>query len=280
MRIVTDSAADLSAQELKQLDVSCVSTQVIFQDGQSFPAMELPADELWQRLQAGEVVKTSQPTPADFADCFASARRTEEEAVCICVSSGVSGTVQSARLGAEITGGTGLHVVDSLTGTAGQQLLIRFACQLRDSGRYTAAQLTRQVESLRSRVRLLAGVDDMTCLARSGRIPRVLAELGSLTRLKPLLKVSPDGKIVLAGKAFGRHRAIDALARQIAAARPDPAFPVIPLFSCTRDNCQALIGKLAALGVTADEALCCAIGPSIAPHIGPGAFGAAFVAAE
>ena len=107
-----------------------------------------------------------------------------------------------------------------------------------------------------------------------------MASLGSLAQLKPLLHVTPDGRITLAGKAFGRHRAIDSLAKRIASLRIDPDHPVIPLYSYSTENCAALIKKLTALGVRVDEALLSAIGPSIAPHIGPGAYGVTFVEAE
>ena len=277
MRIITDSAADFTQEELAAWDVRCVSTQVILQDGCCVPSLELSAEELWRRLQSGEVVKTSQPSPAAFQEAFEEARAAGEEAVCVCVSSGVSGTLQSARLAAEAK--EGFHVVDSLSGTAGQKLLVMHACRLRDTGKLSAAQVAAELEKLRSRVRLLAGIDTLECLARSGRIPKALASLGTLTKLKPVLEVSREGSIGMAGTAFGRHRAIDSLARRIAAYRMDPAYPVIPLYSFRQDNCQALLRKLEALGVQA-TAPSCAIGPSIAPHIGPEAYGLVFVEAE
>lgn len=230
-----------------------------------------------QRLQAGEAVKTSQPSLAAFQDAFDAARTAGEEVVCVCVSSGVSGTVQSARLAASMV--EGVHVVDSLSGTAGQKLLVMHACRLRDEGHISAAQVAARLEQLRGRIRLLAGIDTLDCLARSGRIPKALANLGMLTKLKPVLEVSREGRIGLAGTAFGRHRAIDSLARRIAAYRIDPAYPVIPLYSFRQENCQALLRKLESLKVRA-TAPACAIGPSIAPHIGADAYGLVFVEAE
>lgn len=278
MRIITDSAADFTPAELAELDVHCVSTQVIFGEGEGVPSLELSGEELWQRLLEGEKVKTSQPAPMAFLAEFEAAQQVGEEAVCICISSGVSGTLQSARLAAAMCGGEGVHVVDSLTGAAAQKLLVLHACRLRAAG-CPAAEIVTELEKLRGRVRLLAGIDTLEFLARSGRIPKALAGLGALTQLKPVLEVSREGKIVLAGKAFGRHRAIDSLAKRIAAYRMDPAHPVIPLYSHREDNCQALLRKLKVLGVEATAASC-AIGSSIAPHIGPDAYGLVFVEAE
>jgi len=278
MRIITDSAADLTAEELRDWGVECVRTQVVL-GGRSFtPGLDLMAEELWARLMAGEVAKTSQPAPVAFLEAFQAAKEAGEEAVCLCVSSGVSGTIQSARLAAAMCEWDGIHVVDTLSGTAGQKLLVLQACRLREKG-LSAAEVAAELEKLRSRVRLLAGIDTLEFLARSGRIPKALASLGALTRLKPLLEVSPEGKLVLGGKAFGIHRAISGLARRMEEIKADPAYPVFSLYSYAQANCAALVKKLADKGVKVSGEYC-AIGPSIAPHIGPNAYGVAFVAAE
>lgn len=279
MRIITDSAADFTAEELAARDIRCVSTQVIFGDESCTPGLDISVEDFWLRLLAGERVKTSQPAPGAYLDEFNAAKAAGDEAVCICVSSGVSGTIQSARLAAAMCDWEGIHIVDSLTGAAAQKLLVLHACKLRDEGRLTAAQLAAEVEKLRGRVRLLASLDTLEYLARSGRIPKALASLGALTQLKPLLEVNGEGRIVLGGKAFGRHRAIDSMARRMAGTRIDPAHPVIPLYSYRETNCQALVRKLKELNVAVAEEFC-AIGASIAPHIGPNAYGVAFVEAE
>lgn len=278
MRIITDSAADLTAEELRDWNVECVRTQVII-GGKSFAAgEELTTEALWEHLMAGEVVKTSQPAPGAFQEKFQAAKDAGEEAVCLCVSSGVSGTIQSARLAAAMCDWEGIHVVDTLTGTAGQKLLVMQACRMREKG-LSAAEAAERLEKLRTRVRLLAGIDTLECLARSGRIPKALASLGALTKLKPLLEVSPEGKLVMGGKAFGIHRAVNCLARRMAEMKADPAFPVLPLYSYDRVNCSALVKKLTENGLQVSDDFC-AIGAGIAAHIGPCAYGVAFVAAE
>lgn len=154
------------------------------------------------------------------------------------------------------------------------------ACRLRDEGRLLASELIVRLEALRSRIRLFASLDTLENLARSGRIPRAVASIGTLAQLKPLVKVTREGKIALCGKTIGRHRAIDAMVKRIAAIRIDRTHPVIPLYAYSSDNCMALIKKLRAAGVAVNENLLSAIGPSIAAHIGSNAYGMAFVAEE
>ena len=276
MRIITDSAADFTPEELTEYRIHCVPTQVIFGQECYTPGIDLSCDDFWQRMIAGEKPTTSQPSPAAFLDAFNAAKAEDADgAVCICVSSGVSGTIQSALLAASMCHWDQLHVVDSLSGTAGQKLLVLQACRLRDQG-LSAAEIAQELNRLRRRVRLCAGLDTLEYLARSGRIPKALAGLGTLARLKPLVEVSPEGRIGLCAKAIGRLRAIDTLAQRIVRQAIDPHYPVIPLYSFDDTNCRLLFEKLQTLGVQATAALC-AIGPSIGPHIGPGAFGAAFV---
>lgn len=280
MRIITDSAADFTNEELQACNITCVRTQVMFGDESFTPGVDLTEEGFWQRLLAGENAKTSQPSPDAFLSVFEEVKQAGEEAVYVAISSALSGTLQSANIAAQMADYDGIHIVDTLNGAAGQKLIAMYAARLRDEGKLKAQELVQKLEELRSRVRLLAGVDTLDNLGRSGRIPRAVASLGNIAHLKPLLEVSPEGKIVLCGKTLGRRRAIDHLAKKIAAFRMDERFPVIPLFSYSKENCLSLIEKLRALGVRVDEDKICAIGTAIAPHIGPGAYGVAFVEAE
>jgi len=279
MRIVTDSAADFTREGLLSHHIRCVHTGVIL-GGKPYTADELTPEDFWNRLLSGEDMKTSQPAPEAFLREFEAAKEADEDVVCVCISSALSGTIQSAKLAASLVDYSRIHIIDALTGAAGQKLLVLHACRLRDEGKLIAGEIAEKLNALRSRIRLFASLDTLDNLARSGRIPKAVASIGSLAQLKPLVHVTQEGRIALAGKAFGRHRAIDSLAKRISSLKIDPDHPVIPLFSHTSDNCLALIKKLHALGVRVDEHLLSAIGPSIAGHIGPGAYGVTFVEQE
>lgn len=276
MRMMTDAAADFSPEECAQYDVRCIPTGVML-DGETIPPEDWYSDSFWQRVLDGAVVKTSQPAPGVFQEAFEEAVNAGEEVLCINISSALSGTLQSARIAAAELESDLIHIVDSLTGAAAQKLLVLYACRLRDEGRLRAKEIAQKLEELRGRVRLFASLDTLDSLARSGRIPQALANLGELARLKPILTVNAEGRIVLCDKAFGRSRAISKLAEKVAAMKIDPEFPVIPLFSYDPANCRALLNKLARLGVKVNEQLMSAIGPAIAGHIGPNAYGVVFV---
>ena len=279
MRIITDSAADFTREDLAAYDIHCVSTQVIFGD-ESFASIDMDEAFFWERMIAGENPKTSQPSPEAFLAEFEAARDADEDALCVCVSSAVSGTIQSANIAAGMLDYNRIHIFDSLNGAAGQKLLLLYACKLRDEGRNLAQEIIKKLESLRERIRLFACLDTLEYLARSGRMPKALASLGTLARLKPIVTAATDGHIGLCGQAFGRHRAIDNLVERISSFRIDPSHPIIPIYSHSKENCRAMLKKLATRGIEVSEERLCAIGPSIAPHIGPDAYGVAFVEAE
>ena len=281
MRIITDSAADFTCEELKQYQVSCVPMQVMFNQ-ESFSADALSAETFWQRLLSGEIAKTSQPSPDVFLFEFEEAQACGEEIVYIGVSSSISGTIQSATIAASMLEQEKIHIVDTLTGAGGQKLLALHACRLRDEGHLSAREIAQELKALRSRIHLYASLDTLENLARSGRISKAAASIGTLAQLKPLVKITPDtdGHVEVCGKAIGRHRAIEAIAKLIDKHIIDERFPVMPIYTYSSDNCAALVKKLKANGIAVSDELLSALGPTLATHIGPNAYGIAFVAAE
>ena len=136
MRIITDSAADMTREELEQNDVRCVPMQVMF-GAESFSAAALSGEEFWKSLLSGETGKTSQPSPDAFLAEFEAAQKAGED-LCIVVSSALSGTMQSAMIAASMLESARIHIVDSLSAAGGQKLLALHACHLRDQGKLTA----------------------------------------------------------------------------------------------------------------------------------------------
>ncbi len=281
MRIITDSAADFTREERMKYQITCVPMQVIFGE-ESTSAAELSADIFWQRLLSGEIGKTSQPSPDAFLTQFEAAQNNHEGIVYIGVSSALSGTVQSAAIAASMLEDARIHIVDTLSGAGGQKLLVMHACHLRDEGHLSAKEIAKELNSLRSRVHVYASLDTLENLARSGRISKAAASIGTLAQLKPLVRITPEtnGHVDVCGKAIGRHRAIDSVIKLIQKHQIDERFPIIPLYSYNAENCDALVKKLRACGYTIDESMYSALGPTLSTHIGPNAFGVAFIAAE
>ena len=282
MRIITDSAADFSAEELLTYQVDRVPMQVMFGDESFTAGHDLPDDLFWKRLLSGEIGKTSQPSPDAFLSAFRKAAEAGEEIIYVGVSSAISGTLQSATIAASMLENAKIHIVDALTGSGAQKLLALHACHLRDEGKLSAQEIVRELEQLRSRVRLYASLDTLENLGRSGRISKAAASIGTLAQLKPIARLTPEteGHIEVCSKAIGRHRAIDSVAKLVLKHKIDERFPVIPLYTYCADNCHALLKKLRACGLTINDQLLTALGPTLGTHIGPNAYGVAFVSED
>lgn len=280
IRIITDSAADFSREALAAHNVYCAPLQVTFENETFFDGVTLPGDVFWQRIMSGETPKTSQPTPDTFLALFEDAKAAGDEVVCVLLSSSLSGTMQSALIASSMADYEPIYIVDSLTATIGEQMIVLRACQLRDEGRLTAKEIADDLTAFRSRVKLYASLDTLEYLARGGRIPKAAANIGSLVQLKPLITVSPDGLVAMAGKAIGRHRASEALIKLTGGHVIDAQYPVVPLFSQNHANCEGFVKKLNAAGIACSIEDAQGIGTVIGTHIGPGAYGVAFVEAE
>ena len=280
IRIITESAADFSASELRAQNLTAIPLQIVFGSDTYEDGVTLTPEIFWKRIMSGENPKTSQPTPDAFLTVFEEAKAAGDSVVCVLLSSGLSGTVQSATLAKSMADYDEIYIVDSLLAATAEKMLALHACQLRDEGKLTAGEIAEALTCLSKRIRLYASLDTLDYLARGGRIPQAAASLGSLVQLKVLITVNSEGKVGLAGKGMGLHRASASLLKLIQQHKIDENFPVMPLYTYSPDNCLNFIKKLNQAGIACGEDNLNTVGATISTHIGPGAFGLVFVEAE
>ena len=280
IRILTDSASDFSLNEQAQHQITVVPLQVTFGTDAYEDGVTLTQEIFWQRIMSGENPKTSQPSPEAFLSAFEEAKAAGDSVVCILLSSGLSGTVQSAMLAKSMADYEDIHIVDSMQAATAEKMLVLRACQLRDEGKLSAAEIAIELAAFTKRIKLYASLDTLNYLARGGRIPQAAASLGSLVQLKVLITINEEGKVALAGKGMGLHRASAALMKLIEQHKIDEKFPVMPLYTYDSTNVNAFIKKLNQAFIACSEEGACPVGATISTHIGPGAFGLVFVEAE
>jgi len=276
IRIIKDSSADFELAAAKRRGVSVVSMSIQF-GGASFLDGKSITHDLFYRLlqERKENPSTSQPTPADFLRVFEKAKAAKEPAVAILLSSALSGTLQSALIAKEMCGYDPIYIVDSMTATAGIQILVNYACKLRDSG-LPAPEIAEAVERIKDRVRIFAVIDTLEYLRRGGRLTGLQAGLGTMARLKPVIAVR-DGKVVITGKALGTAAAVKQMIKHLAGHPIDDAYPSYFLYSDDKSREELLLPRLSEQGRLPQRLHYCGIGPAIGTHIGPGALGMAYV---
>ena len=276
IHIITDSSADLTPADAQRLGVEVVSMSIQFGDRSYLDGIDLDKAQFYQLLAEDKTSpSTAQPTPADFLKPMEAARATGAEAVVITLSSILSGTHQSALIAKDMCSYGPIYVVDSLSATAGIQIMVEYACKLREQG-LSAQEIVEQVETLKGRIRIFAVIDTLEYLRRGGRLSSLQAGLGTVTKLKPVIAVR-DGAVMVVGKAFGTAAATKQLLKFLSEHPIDSNFPAFALYSDDRGRVDEFLPKLQEVNALPEDLRFCSIGPTIGTHIGPGAVGMAYV---
>ena len=215
-KIITDNGSDLSRQFLEENDVGCMYLSTIL-DGEiiSNAEKDLSPAEFYKMLSAGAKPTTSQVNPDEAERYFKAHLDDADEFLYISLSSGLSGTLQSVSIAAnkvmEEHPDKCIEVVDSLTGSPAQGLMVYYAVAMRNAGKglaETAAWLRYHAKN----VMLALTVDNLFDLWRGGRVSRSSAVLGSLVGIKPVLIVDDQGKLQVTNKIRGRKKSLNYLA--------------------------------------------------------------------
>ena len=280
VKIITDSAADFEANDFEKLNILCVPMKVSFEDKEYTENINLTKTQFYELLESSEVFpKTSQPTPYEFETLLKEFMENGDECIIITISSALSGTYQSACMVKEMLEYSNCYVIDSLSATGGERLLVEQAVKLRDEGK-TAKEIAEEMEVLKGRVKLYACVDTLEYLHKGGRLSKTAYTVGSLANIKPIIYLSKEGKVEVASKALSMKSGINTVCKKLIKEQPDTNYPIYIIYSNNRKN-----GELLAEGVRKCEYDINAenivnLGATIGAHVGSDACGVIYVAKD
>ena len=209
VRIVTDSACDLSIDEVSDHGIEVVPLTIRFGDREFTDGRDLSPEQFYAEMAASSALpETAAPAPGAFEEAFK--KLTGEGAssiVCINLSAQLSATMQSAQSGAKaVTGDIDVRVIDSRSITAGLGIIVVEAAKAAEAGR-SADEILDLVRDLSSRVKVYGGLDTLDNLRKGGRIGGAKAMLGSMLSIKPVIDIS-SGKVEEAAKPRTRKKAL------------------------------------------------------------------------
>ena len=284
--IMTDSCCDLTDQMARDLELE-VLPLTMHMDGQDYPndlaGTAISNQEFYKRIRAGKLATTSAVNVGQFQDAMRRVLESGRDIVCVCFSSALSTTYQSAVIAAEDLRAefpeAEIHVVDSLSASLGQGLLLYLAVEQKRKG-LTAAELAKWVEDNRLTVCHWFTVDDLNFLKRGGRVSATTALLGTMLSIKPIMHTSDEGKLVPVSKARGRKAAIAALLDKIEALgiHPEKQTMFICHADCEEDAkavARTIQDRFGTPTVHINY-----IGPVIGSHTGPNTMGIFFVGTQ
>lgn len=268
--IVTDSTADTPPETARQLDLTVVPCHIHF-GGQTYrEGIDISRQEFYQRLRNWETFSTSQPAVGVFAETYRRLLADGRPIVSIHLASRLSGVYNSARLAAEEVAPDRITVVDGQQVSMCTGWLAIGAAEAAAAGASTS-EVIRLVEEAVPRVRLLALIDDMRYLLRSGRVGWGSGLLGQLFSIKPIIEVK-EGRVDLAGKVRSQARGLDRLVAM--ACEAGRLARVAVLHADAPGTAAGLVERLSAV-FTREPVLVCEAGTVISGHAGPGAVGLA-----
>lgn len=272
VRVVTDSTCDLPADVVAQHQIIVVPAVLSLHGKSYLDGVDLSRSEFYKQLpQLDPLPTTAAPSTGAFEDAFRACG--DDEVVCITLAGRLSAMYNAARLGAEQLGKR-VTLIDSgnVSMALGWQVL---AAAEAAAARIPLAGIVDKVRSVQRRVRLYAALDTVEYLRRGGRASRFTALLGELLQIKPLIEVR-DGEVLALAKQRTRARVRESLAGLVEALGRLERLAVVHA-DCL-EGAEALAARLAPR--CAEPPIILEATSVVGTHAGPGAVGAAPLAAE
>ncbi len=215
IKIITDSTAFLDKGYLEKHAIEIVPLYVNFTE-ETIVDGTMDIATFFKKLKISPALpSTSQPSPGDFARVFEKLVQEDKEGIAILISSGISGTVESANTAAKMVDPTRISVVDSLSTSGGMALLISAAVHAAEEGK-TRKEIVELLEILKKKLTVLFVPESLHYLKKGGRIGGAQALLGTILQIKPVLFLS-EGKIDVYDKVRTMKKALERLVNELPA---------------------------------------------------------------
>lgn len=281
-QIISDTACDMPLSELNQYNIGYVPFSVSFDSDTYYTELaDLDSKAFFEKLEkTGAFPKTSQPTIQQYLDAFAPFIEQNLDILCLCLSSKLSGSYQSAInakqfLEEDQNCKAKIHIIDTTCVTGSENLILQQAIAMREAG-YTIEQQVDAIEKLKTTGRIFFTVDSLDHLQKGGRIGKVSALAGSILNVKPVIFVT-GGELVPHTKVRGQKKALqaitDALNEETKDNKDDYAVSVL----YGNDDClpvaEDLLSQLKNEEYSMADIPLVQLGITIGSHVGPSAVG-------
>ena len=284
--LMTDSCCDLSAPLAQELGILVLPLSLEL-SGQTYhnylDGREIGFSQFYDRIRAGETATTSAVSVGAFEEAMRPVLESGKDILCLSFSSALSTTYQSAVIAAgemaESFPEARIHVVDTLSASLGQGLLVHLCAKQKQAGLDIDA-LRDYAEQTKGRVCHWFTVDDLNHLKRGGRVSATAALFGTMLSIKPVLHVDDQGRLIPVSKARGRRASLTALVERMEQTAVDPETQTVFIShgDCLEDA-QFVADEIRRRFGTEDIRINF-VGPVIGNHSGPGTMALFFLASE
>lgn len=277
MKIVTDSSADLSCEQKKGLEIHYVPLTFTL-DGKSFRCgVDIQPEEFYRLLELTKSFPhTSQPSAGEFAEIYRKLAMTDPEILSFHISSGLSGTINSARIGAEAVPEAKVTLVDTKTLSGAQGWQIEAAARAIEAG-WSTDKILSMIKQIGEATELLFTLPSLKYLIHGGRINHLKGLIASILNIMPVIGVEKKGgTYVQRGKVRTMTAAISKIVELVLEKHPPGSLLRLQILHGNNpDGVELLKNKL-------EEVFKCnwlptsLIAPVLGAHTGPGLVGLIF----
>jgi DegV family protein with EDD domain len=268
--IVTDSTTSVPPGVLERPDIRVVPLTFHFGPDESYrDKIDMSNEEFYERLiVADEFPTTSQPAPGVFVEAY-EALDAYDDVLVLTVSRKFSGTHASAVAAAGMVERPAVQVLDTQSAEMGSGLILREALREIDEGA-EFKDVRRAAETAIGRCNVLFAVGTLEYLAKSGRVGRARRLVGAALDMRPVLRIE-DGEVVPHKRTRGRKRQMAAIVEEVEPAA-EAGRPLYFGHVAAPDLLSELAERL-----EVEEELVAEIGGVVGSHVGPGAYGVAYL---
>jgi len=269
--IVTDSGADIPADETERLGIHVVPVRLSFGDREYLDGVSLSTEDFYRLLsESEEAPLTSQPPAQDFSRVYSLLTSHGYAVISVGLSEQLSGTTAAARQAAGRPDAGGVRVIDSLSASAGQGLLAMAAAEAAKEG-WSVEKIEALLLDLIPRTRVFAVVEDLSHAVKGGRVRAPVKRIADFLRLNPVLTATPEGKMGLGGFHLGRGANACKLARTaVGKMEPETMYRVLVAHANNEAGAMEVRHYILEQHARVHSCHVTEAGPALGVHIGPG----------
>jgi DegV family protein with EDD domain len=281
--IITDSCSDLPLWYVKQRNIPIINYTFNFRgkDYKDDFGQSISYSEFYNDVRNGEMPTTSQVNSQVFIDCFTKYIEKNTSIIYLSFSSALTGTFNNVLLARQILlekyPNADISIIDTLSASMGQGLLVHYALDLLDQGA-SKQEIVDWVENNKLKLAHWFTVEDLGHLKRGGRLSSTAAFVGTILNIKPVLHVDNGGRLVPVIKAKGRKKSLKTLIEKMDETIVEPEKQTIFISHGDSIDDANYVAELIRERFPVKDIIINHIGPVIGSHAGPGTIALFFMA--
>lgn len=214
IKIITDSSVDLPKEVLEKYNVEVMPVLINFGEESYLDGISITRDDVFRRIDKGDVFPTTaQITPNRFIEKFEKYLKEGYKILVIIMSSGMSGTYQSACLAKNMLESQNIEVIDSQSVCSGLGLLVIRAAKLVEKG-FSLSEITLDLEDIKNKINVSLSFDSLDNLVKGGRIPKAVGVVTGVLGIKLILEIK-DGLMSVKDKVRGSKKALKRILKDL-----------------------------------------------------------------